>query len=69
MLYIKPSTTPRLLRGSAGGLGSRHVALPLRRTQRPMLEGQAAAYAEQILSAASYCHQRGALPVGGRLVG
>ena len=30
-----------------------------RRTRRPMLEGQSAAYAEQILSAASYCHQRG----------
>ncbi|CAK9091625.1 Calcium-dependent protein kinase 29 (OsCDPK29) (OsCPK29) [Durusdinium trenchii] len=32
-----------------------------RRTRRPMLEGQSAAYAEQMLSAASYCHQRGVL--------
>ena len=29
------------------------------RTRRPFFEGQSAAYAEQILSAASYCHQRG----------
>ncbi|CAL1132354.1 unnamed protein product [Cladocopium goreaui] len=34
-----------------------------RRTQRatPFFEGQSAAYAEQMLSAASYCHQRGVL--------
>jgi hypothetical protein len=35
--------------------------MEIARTQRatPFFEGQSAAYAEQMLSAASYCHQRG----------
>ncbi|CAE7840763.1 CPK3 [Symbiodinium sp. CCMP2592] len=42
--------------------GSLAERLEQQRTLRkPMLEGMAAAYAEQILSAASYCHDRGVL--------
>ena len=39
----------------------RFVFAAPRAQRRLMLEGQAAAYAEQILAAASYCHRRGAM--------
>ncbi|CAE7689050.1 CPK2 [Symbiodinium pilosum] len=45
----------------AGGSLAERLAHQRTHLRKPMLEGLAAAYAEQILSAASYCHDRGVL--------